>query len=560
MDARLASYIARLPARPDRQCVDPLAGTAPPGVPFGRQLRAAGLARRFGALMCVHIVATTMLIVSWACIGSGALSGRTDQGWLAAWALCLAAIVPLHVAARWLEGVITIGCGGLLRQRLLAGAMRIDPEVTKRKGLGGLLCEVLESEAIELVGVNRGFELAVAALELLLAPFVLAWGAAAGMEVALLLSWVAMALILLAANTRRRSRWTTVRLDITHRLVEQMTAHRTKVAQQSPSDWHRQEDDDHLRYADLSRSLDRSTTMIEAGLPRGYVIAALALLLPSFVSGGMTVVQLAITLGAVLFAGDALQRLTSAFPGIAAAYIAWRRVKPIFDAAAQPLQGPPEVGSHEGDGANPPPTRSSVLRAEDVIFTHEGRIEAALKGCSLTMEKGDFVLLEGESGGGKSTIASLLTGMRKPSAGVILAGGLDLATLGEATWRRRVAAAPQYHENHILSAPLGLNLLLGRPYPHSDHDLQEARELCDELGLGPLIDRMPAGLDQMVGEAGWQLSQGERGRVFLARALLQNADLVVLDESLTALDPENLHQCLESVFRRAGTLLLIAHP
>jgi ATP-binding cassette subfamily B protein len=95
---------------------------------------------------------------------------------------------------------------------------------------------------------------------------------------------------------------------------------------------------------------------------------------------------------------------------------------------------------------------------------------------------------------------------------------------------------------------------------HTDDDLREARELCLELGLGPLLERMPAGLDQMVGETGWQLSQGERSRVFLARALLQGADMVVLDESLAALDPENLQQCLECVLRRAGTLLVIAHP
>lgn len=70
---------------------------------------------------------------------------------------------------------------------------------------------------------------------------------------------------------------------------------------------------------------------------------------------------------------------------------------------------------------------------------------------------------------------------------------------------------------------------------------------------------MPGGLDQMVGETG-QLSQGERNRVFLARALLQNADVVLLDESLAALDPETLRQCQRCLFRRAKTLLMVAHP
>ena len=78
--------------------------------------------------------------------------------------------------------------------------------------------------------------------------------------------------------------------------------------------------------------------------------------------------------------------------------------------------------------------------------------------------------------------------------------------------------------------------------------------------MGDLLDRMPAGLLQMVGEMGWQLSHGERSRLYIARALLQSADLVILDESFAALDPETLCQALRCVLRRAATLLVIAHP
>jgi ATP-binding cassette subfamily B protein len=71
---------------------------------------------------------------------------------------------------------------------------------------------------------------------------------------------------------------------------------------------------------------------------------------------------------------------------------------------------------------------------------------------------------------------------------------------------------------------------------------------------------MPAGLNQMVGETGWQLSHGERSRLYIARALLQRADLVVLDESFAALDPENLRRSLTCVLNRVKTLVVIAHP
>ena len=84
--------------------------------------------------------------------------------------------------------------------------------------------------------------------------------------------------------------------------------------------------------------------------------------------------------------------------------------------------------------------------------------------------------------------------------------------------------------------------------------------MCRELGLGELLDRMPAGLLQMVGETGWQLSHGERSRLYIARALLQGSEMMIFDESFAALDPETLRQSLSCVLRRAPTLMVIAHP
>ena len=71
---------------------------------------------------------------------------------------------------------------------------------------------------------------------------------------------------------------------------------------------------------------------------------------------------------------------------------------------------------------------------------------------------------------------------------------------------------------------------------------------------------MPSGLQQIVGESGWQLSPGERSSLYMARALLQRAGVVVLDESFAALDPENLEQALDCALRRAPALVVIAHP
>lgn len=201
-----------------------------------------------------------------------------------------------------------------------------------------------------------------------------------------------------------------------------------------------------------------------------------------------------------------------------------------------------------------------MLEARDLVFGHRGRATPILRGCDLSIAPGERLLLQGASGSGKSTLAAVLAGLRSPDSGLLLAGGLDRPTLGGAGWRRRVVAVPQFHENHVLTETFAFNLLLGRAWPPRPEDLHEAEQVCRSLGLGDLLERMPAGLMQVVGETGWLLSHGERSRLFLARALLQGGDLLILDESFAALDPENLGRCLATVVERDCALLVVAHP
>jgi ATP-binding cassette subfamily B protein len=111
-----------------------------------------------------------------------------------------------------------------------------------------------------------------------------------------------------------------------------------------------------------------------------------------------------------------------------------------------------------------------------------------------------------------------------------------------------------------LTESFAFNLLMSRAWPPRPEDLVEARAVCQELGLGPLLERMPGGMWQMVGETGWQLSHGEQSRLFIARALLQHSDVVILDESLAALDPENMASTLRCLRARAPSLVVVAHP
>jgi ABC-type bacteriocin/lantibiotic exporter with double-glycine peptidase domain len=198
--------------------------------------------------------------------------------------------------------------------------------------------------------------------------------------------------------------------------------------------------------------------------------------------------------------------------------------------------------------------------ARDLVFRYRPQGRPVLQDCSLLIYPGDRILLEGPSGGGKSTLAAVLTGLRLPESGSLLLWGYDRKILGLEEWRRRVVMAPQFQENYVFSETFAFNLLMGRRWPPLTEDLKEAETICNELGLGELLQRMPSGFQQALGESGWQLSHGERSRLFIARTLLQHSDLVILDESFGALDPENLARAMQCVLSRAETVLVIAHP
>ena len=529
----------------------------PPGAAVRAQTSSAHLGSRLGALVAAHAVAYLLWILSWWIVGRATLEGRLDRSLLLPWALLLVTLVPFELAVTWLQGRISIDAGALLKRRLLLGALRLEPEEVRHEGAGRLLGRVIESQAIEALALSGGFLALVAGLELAVAAVVL--GAATGWLPVLL---VACAAIGVACGWRfftRRRTWTGSRLAMTHDLVDRLVGHRTRLAQESRERWHDGEDQAVDRYLEASRSMDRATVWLMAILPRGWLLVGVIGLSPLFIAGSASAATLAVGLGGILLAYRAFRRLAAGLSHLAGAAIAGTQAAPIFHAAArlQPIASPAFAIARRPATAT---DGGALLDGHELCFRYRGRSEPVLRGCNLRVHRGERVLLQGSSGSGKSTLASLLTGLRVPESGLLLLDGVDRQTLGADGWRRRIVAVPQFHENHVFMGTFAFNLLMGGEWPADQPEFERAEALCRDLGLGDLLARMPAGLLQQVGETGWQLSHGERSRLFIARALLQDADFVVLDESFAQLDPENLQRALRCVLDRAPTVMVIAHP
>ncbi|NJK82315.1 MAG: ABC transporter ATP-binding protein [Chloroflexaceae bacterium] len=530
----------------------------PPEAPIGRQLVSTGVIGMVAGLVGAHALQYGLLLLAWGMLGSGVLADNLDTGLLIAWVLLLLTMLPFRLLATWLQGVLAIEGGTLLKQKLLAGCLRLAPEALRTQGMGQILGRVLEAERIETLAISGGLLSLTALIELAFAAAILASGAGGPLHALLLMGWLGVTLVLGGSYLRRHQHWTNTRLNLSHDLIERMVGHRTRLAQEAATEWHREEDTALKHYLRQAQAQDQHEGVLLAAVPRGWLIVGLLGLAPAFVAGTDPTGALALALGGVVLAYLALLVFVQGLWSLVGAWIAWRQVAPLVAACQQiePLPAPAALAVSSATDA----TQAPLIDADNLVFRYRPHGRPVLRNSSLQIYPGDRLLLEGPSGGGKSTLAAVVAGLRVPESGLLLLNGLDRQTLGAVGWRQRVVTAPQFHENHVFTGTFAFNLLMGRRWPPDHSDIEEAEALCEELGLGPLLARMPGGMLQAVGDTGWQLSHGEKSRLFIARALLQGADLVVLDESFAALDPENLERALTCVLKRAPTLLVIAHP
>jgi len=189
------------------------------------------------------------------------------------------------------------------------------------------------------------------------------------------------------------------------------------------------------------------------------------------------------------------------------------------------------------------------LRLEAVSFRYAPEEPAVLTDANLTVDAGTTVAILGASGAGKTTVADLMIGLLAPATGRITIDGTALAGNGPA-WRETIGYVPQ--EPFLFHDTIRANLAWARP-DASAEDINRALTLA----MADFVHELPNGLDTVVGDRGVRLSGGERQRIALARALLREPSLLILDEATSSIDLENERRILDALERLHGTVTIV---
>lgn len=207
------------------------------------------------------------------------------------------------------------------------------------------------------------------------------------------------------------------------------------------------------------------------------------------------------------------------------------------------------------ESAKPQQPKDASVAFENVSFSYAGAEEKALDNISFEIPEGKTVALVGASGSGKSTAAKLIPRFYDVSEGHVLVGGVDVKEMRKEALMKQIAFV--FQSTKLFKDTLLENIRAARPEASREEVLRAAKAAqCDEI-----IDRLPEGLDTIVGNGGTYLSGGENQRVALARAILKDAPIIILDEATAFADAENEHQ-MQLAFEKlteGKTVLMIAH-
>lgn len=297
----------------------------------------------------------------------------------------------------------------------------------------------------------------------------------------------------------------------------------------------------------------RSTPLVDVVLATGMAAVLLVGSLRA-ADGEMTAGMLVVALSYVGGLHVPLRSLSSLASMLARAEASRRRLQEVFE---------PEAGDVEGSvrAAQPvPPARAAEAWSvgagaalEGVVFSRGTR--RVLDGVDLCFPGGRVTALVGPTGIGKSTVLDLLLCLERPEAGRVVVDGRDVAGLDPTEVRRRIAYVPQ--ESWFLDDTVRANIAVGRPGASAG----EVEAAARSAHVVPFALRLPHGLDTRIGESGLLLSGGERKRLSVARAVLRDASLLLLDEPTAGLDDDATREVLAAVGRSSAgrTVVVVTH-
>jgi ATP-binding cassette subfamily C protein len=201
------------------------------------------------------------------------------------------------------------------------------------------------------------------------------------------------------------------------------------------------------------------------------------------------------------------------------------------------------------------PVLDCQLIFRNVAFSYGGDRQPALSSANFSITKHTTTAVVGPSGGGKTTVIDLLTGVLQPTNGEVLVDGVALRDIDLQRWREMIGLVLQ--EPHLLHESLFANITWGDTSPNEER----ARAAAIEAGLGDLIRDLPAGLATSVGERGARLSGGQRQRLAIARALYRKPQILILDEPTSSLDSEAEQEVLATLRSLSGklTIIIVTH-
>lgn len=273
----------------------------------------------------------------------------------------------------------------------------------------------------------------------------------------------------------------------------------------------------------------------------------------AFLVGGWWVIQGTWQLGALIAFSTYLGMAVGPVQSLLGLYVAVQRMAVSLGRVMELKREPLAV--RETDAPRPVPDGPGELRLERVLFTHDQRQGGVLQGVDARLPGGIKVAISGASGVGKSTLIDLLQRFYDPQDGRILLDGVDLRELDLQALRRRIAVVSQ--DIVLFRGTLAHNLAYSSPQA-TRAQLQEVVRLTR---LDSLVESLPLGLDGLLGERGQQLSGGQKQRIAIARALLQQPAILVLDEATSAVDEATEREVIAAIDQLfAGrTRILISH-